>query len=106
MENHNTEYIIFYIYILKVYPPNYCNFGNMFNFSECGKRCVRAIQAICFVLCTFKNTNLFKQILVSQVRFMLYRINNVHPKQIQSGFNLPLYQLYSEEGKEIRQKKI
>lgn len=33
------------------------------------------------------------------MQFMLYGINNLHPKQIQSGLNLPLYQWEREENK-------
>lgn len=51
---------------------------------------VRFIQAICFVLYTFKDFNLFKRRLVSQMKLMLYGINNLNQKLIQSGFNLPL----------------
>lgn len=37
------------------------------------------------------------------MKFTLYGINNLQPKLIKSGFNLPLSELSSEEDKNIRQ---
>lgn len=37
------------------------------------------------------------------MKFMLYGIKNLHPKQIQSAFNQPLYQFSSEEEKKIKE---
>lgn len=59
-----------------------CYFGKLYNFSEHGEMFIISIQAIYHI----PLKHLFKQRLVSQMKFMLYAVDNFHPNQA----NLPL----------------